>query len=61
MGGRDTFLTIVSKEGRMSISQQPAASPIHHAVLNYSSAAAIITNIAALPAYAPFRLDAAPM
>jgi hypothetical protein len=36
-------------------------SSIHHAVLNYSKAAAIITNTLAPPAYMPFRLEAAPM
>lgn len=42
-------------------SQRGPPSSIHHAVIYYSSAAAIITITLALPAYMPFRLDAAPM
>jgi len=58
------FLRCLSRDRRMStcaVTNKPLPSSIHHAVVHYSNAAAIITKTLAPPAYMPFRLEAAPM
>lgn len=57
---RHSSLLILSRVRRLSTCAAPPPS-IHHAVMDYSNAAAIITNTLAPPAYMPFRLEAAPM